>query len=114
MHVANRTRDIFSQCGIAPKRLIFAYHFGWSHYLAGYQNIDVVIGKFPGVGGTTFFEAAQRDIPTSSRVGATRFGRIGRWLEAATGRLGIAHDSDGSFLAEAFLARLTCKAIDAA
>ncbi len=40
-------------------------------------------------------------MPTLSRVGATSLGRIGRWLEAATGRAGIAHDSDESFVAEA-------------
>lgn len=101
MHVVDRVREIFGQCGIAPERLIFAYHFGWPRYLAGYQNIDVVLGTFPVAGGTTLFEAAHMGMPTLSRVGATSLGRIGRWLEAATGRPGIAHDSDESFVAEA-------------
>ncbi len=101
MHVVDRVRDSFRECGIAPERLVFAYHFGWPRYLAGYQNIDVVLGTFPVAGGTTLFEAAHMGMPTLSRVGATSLGRIGRWLEAATGRAGIAHDSDETFVAEA-------------
>jgi pimeloyl-ACP methyl ester carboxylesterase len=101
MHVVDRVRNSFRQCGVAPERLIFAYHFGWPRYLAGYQNIDVVLGTFPVAGGTTLFEAAHMGMPILSRVAATSLGRIGRWLEAATGRAGIAHDSDESFVAEA-------------
>ncbi|MFM7344196.1 MAG: hypothetical protein ACKO1J_02360, partial [Tagaea sp.] len=31
----------------------------------------------------------------------TSLGRIGKWLEAATGRSDVAHDDDASFVAEA-------------
>jgi|GEM_PF-4146712 len=101
MHVVERVRGAFERCGIAPSRITFAYHFGWPRYLAGYRNIDIVLGTFPVAGGTTLFEAAHMGMPILSRVGATSLGRIGKWLEAATGRAGIAHDSDASFVAEA-------------
>jgi len=101
MHVVERVRSAFQRQGIAPSRITFAYHFGWPRYLAGYQNIDIVLGTFPVAGGTTLFEAAHMGMPTLSRVGATSLGRIGKWLEAASGRVGIAHDSDESVVAEA-------------
>ncbi len=96
-----RVRAQFARCGIDPARVDIRYHFGWPGYLAGYSNIDIVLGTFPVAGGTTLFEALHLGMPVVSRVGPTSLGRIGRWLAAATGRPGLAHESDGSFVAEA-------------
>jgi protein O-GlcNAc transferase len=74
---------------------------GWPDYLAAYDGIDVALATVPVAGGTTMFEALYQGIPVLSRVYPTPLGRLGRWLEAATGQSGIAHDSDESLVAAA-------------
>lgn len=74
---------------------------GWPDYLAAYDGIDVALATVPVAGGTTMFEAVYQGIPVLSRVYPTPLGRLGRWLEAATGQTGIAHDSDESLVAAA-------------
>ncbi|MBI1244483.1 MAG: alpha/beta fold hydrolase [Alphaproteobacteria bacterium] len=86
---------------IGRERILLRHHFGWPNYLVGYREIDIVLGTLPVAGGMTMFEAVHLGLPVLSRVGNTSLGRIGRWLAQATGRPGIAHDSDETFVAEA-------------
>lgn len=96
-----RLLDGFAREGVAAARIDFSHRFGWPSYLAGYAQIDVVLGTHPVAGGTTIFEAAHMGLPVLSRAAPTSLGRIGAWLEAATGRPGVAHTTDDSFVAEA-------------
>jgi protein O-GlcNAc transferase len=96
-----RVATTLARLGVSPDRLDFSYRYGWPNYLAGYSEIDVVLGTYPVAGGTTIFEAAHMGMPVLSRVGRTSLGRIGVWLAAATGRAGVAHADDDSFVAEA-------------
>lgn len=96
-----RLHRLFAREGIDPARIDIRYHFGWPEYLVGYRRIDIVLGTCPVAGGTTMFEALHLGMPVLSPVGRTSLGRIGLWLEAATGRQGLAHTSDESFVAEA-------------
>ena len=96
-----RLRRLFAREGIDQSRIDIRYHFGWPDYLAGYRRIDIVLGTCPVAGGTTMFEALHLGMPVLSPIGRTSLGRIGLWLEAATGRAGLAHESNESFVAEA-------------
>ncbi len=96
-----RLHRLFAREGIDRTRIDIRYHFGWPDYLAGYRRIDIVLGTCPVAGGTTMFEALHMGMPVLSPVGRTSLGRIGLWLAAATGRTGLAHGSDDSFVAEA-------------
>jgi predicted O-linked N-acetylglucosamine transferase (SPINDLY family) len=96
-----RLRALFEREGIDMARIDIRYHFVWPDYLAGYSNIDIVLGSYPVAGGTTLFEALHMGMPVLSRVGRTSLGRIGRWLAAAVGRPNLAHDTDESLVAEA-------------
>lgn len=98
---APRLLAAFARHGIGAERIDFSHRFGWPRYLAGYAEIDIVLGTHPVAGGTTLFEAAHLGLPVLSRTAPTSLGRIGKWLEAATGRAGVAHDTDESFVAEA-------------
>jgi protein O-GlcNAc transferase len=96
-----RIDRLFACAGIDPARIEMRCRSGWPNYLSGYSRIDVVLGTLPVAGGMTLFEAVHLGMPALSRVAPTSLGRIGRWIEAAVGRPGIAHDSDESFVAEA-------------
>jgi predicted O-linked N-acetylglucosamine transferase (SPINDLY family) len=96
-----RLQRLFAREGIDLNRIDICYHFGWPNYLAGYRRIDIVLGTCPVAGGTTMYEALHMGMPVLSPVGRTSLGRIGLWLQAATGRAGLAHESDESFVAEA-------------
>lgn len=96
-----RVMSGFARCGIDPSRISIRCRSGWPKYLAGYSQIDVALGTFPVAGGTTLFEAVHLGMPVLSRVGPSSLGRIGRWVEAAVGRPGMAHDDDDSFVAAA-------------
>jgi hypothetical protein len=96
-----RVTSAFQHQGIDPSRIAIRCFSGWPNYLAGYSRIDVALATYPVAGGTTLFEAVHLGMPVLSRVGATSLGRIGRWIEAAVGRPGMAHDNDDSFVAAA-------------
>jgi protein O-GlcNAc transferase len=87
--------------GADPARVEFGAPQGWPGYLDAYAGIDVALASVPVAGGTTMFEAVYQGVPVLSRVHPTPLGRIGRWLEAAIGRPGTAHDTDESLIATA-------------
>ncbi|MFM7344418.1 MAG: hypothetical protein ACKO1J_03490 [Tagaea sp.] len=94
-HAVARTRASFAERGIDPARIECAVHFGWPGYALGYRDIDVVLATHPVPGGTTMFEAAYLGLPVLALEAPTALGRVGRWLEAATGRRGTNHaDAD--------------------
>lgn len=96
--VRARVSAILARHGVDPTRVDFGVQSGWPGYLAGYQGIDIALATVPVAGGTTMFEAAYQGVPILSRVTPTPLGRIGRWIEAATGRPGTAHDDDDSLI----------------
>lgn len=100
-HAVARVRSAFAARGIDPARIDCAVHFGWPDYAAGYRDIDVVLATHPVPGGTTIFEAAYLGLPVLALEAPTALGRIGRWLEAATGRPGTNHAHAASLTAEA-------------
>lgn len=99
--IAAHARAEFARHGVDPSRIDFAVAAGYPGYLEAYRDIDVVLGTYPVPGGATAIQAIWQGVPVVARGFPSPLGRTARWLEAATGRPGTAHDDDDSFVAAA-------------
>jgi predicted O-linked N-acetylglucosamine transferase (SPINDLY family) len=88
-------RDIFSQHGISPERLVFADWAPMAEYLQLYHRIDVALDPFPYCGGTTTCDAIWMGVPVVSLAGQTAVGRGGLSILSNLGLADfVAYDSE--------------------
>jgi predicted O-linked N-acetylglucosamine transferase (SPINDLY family) len=75
--VRTRLIDNFTQEGIAPRRLCFAYRLPMASHLNLYNEIDIALDTFPYNGAITTLEALWMGVPTVTLAGDTLIGRSG-------------------------------------
>jgi predicted O-linked N-acetylglucosamine transferase (SPINDLY family) len=75
-----RTRAIFSACGISPERVEFMALCPWQDYARLFSRIDVALDAYPCNGMTTTCHSLWMGVPVVTRAGSRAISRAGSSL----------------------------------
>ena len=94
-------RDLLSEQGIDPARLIFAERWNNAAHIARYPLADIVLDTFPYGAHTTASDALWMGVPVIAWVGRSFASRVCGSLLRAAGVPGLICHSDAEFIAKA-------------
>jgi Predicted O-linked N-acetylglucosamine transferase, SPINDLY family len=99
--VCNITRQIFTERGISPDRLLMEGSSPRAELLAAYRKVDIALDPFPYPGGTTSVEGLWMGVPVITRRGERFLSHVGETIAHNAGLADWIATDDDEYVAKA-------------